>query len=131
MKRLRVRDRVMTSHDTCTSGTSRVLTVVSLQRLKLEALILSPADYEMWSMIKFLNAQSIAPIEIHRQCVRSMATHLLQELSWGRVIIMRPIARSSRKVISNFLLHLKKFLSGHRQRFENDREAEMSHWLQS
>ena len=41
MKRLRARDRVMTSHDACTSG-------------------------EVRSLMKFLNAQSIAPIKIHR-----------------------------------------------------------------
>ena len=39
------RDRVMMSHNACTSGTSRVLTVASLQRLKLEALIPAPVDY--------------------------------------------------------------------------------------
>ena len=65
MKRLRLHDRVITSHDTCTSGTSRVLTVASLQQLKMEAHIPASADCEVWSMIKFLNAQSIAPIEIH------------------------------------------------------------------
>ena len=53
--------------NTCTSGTSRVLTVESLQRLKVEALIPVPADSEVQSMIKLLNAQSIASIEIHRQ----------------------------------------------------------------
>ena len=62
-----VRDREMKSLDACTSGTSRVLTVVSLQRLKMEALIPPPADREVRPVIKFLNAQSIAPIEIHRQ----------------------------------------------------------------
>ena len=65
MKRLRVRDRVMTSHDACTSGTSRVLTVASLQRLRMDALIPAPADCEIASTIKFLNAKSTAPIEIH------------------------------------------------------------------
>ena len=65
MKRLRVRDKVMTSHDACTSGTSRVLTVASLQRLKIEALIPAPADCEVRSVTKFLNAQITAPIEIY------------------------------------------------------------------
>ena len=64
-KRLRVRDRVMTPHDARTSGTSQVLTVASLQRLKMEALIPAPADFEVRSVIKFLNAQRIAPIEIN------------------------------------------------------------------
>ena len=76
VKRLRVCDRVMASHDACTSETSRVLTVASLQRLKMEALIPEPDDCEVRSVIKFLNAQSKAPIEIHRQLwARSMATH--------------------------------------------------------
>ena len=56
--------RVMTSHNTCTSGTSRVLTEASLQRLTMEALIPAPVDCEVRSMIKFLNAQSIVPIKI-------------------------------------------------------------------
>ena len=57
----------MTSHDACSSETSRVLTVASLQRLKMEALIPAPAHCEVRSVIKFLNAQSIAPVEIHCQ----------------------------------------------------------------
>ena len=68
MKRLLVRDRVMTSDDACTSGTSLVFTVTSLQRLKTEALIPAPADYEVRSVIKFL----IAPIEIHRQLCQQL-----------------------------------------------------------
>ena len=55
---------VIMSYDACTSGTSRVLLVASLERLKMEAFILAPADYEVRYVIKFLNAQSIAPIEI-------------------------------------------------------------------
>ena len=67
VERLRVRDGVMSSHDAYTSGTFRVLTVALLQRLKMEALNLAPADCEMRSMVKVLNIQSITPIEIHRQ----------------------------------------------------------------
>ena len=58
----------MASHDACTSGISRVLTVASLQRLMMKALIPAPTSCEVWSVIKFLNAQSIAPIEIHQLC---------------------------------------------------------------
>ena len=47
--KLTVHVRVMTSHDASTSGTSLVFTVASLQRLKLEALIVAPADYEVRS----------------------------------------------------------------------------------
>ena len=53
------------SHDACISGTFQVLTVASLQQLKLEALIPTPTDCEVRSVIKFLNAQSKALIEIH------------------------------------------------------------------
>ena len=48
-----VRDRVMILHDASTSGTCRVLTVASLQRLKMEALIPAPADGEVRSVLKF------------------------------------------------------------------------------
>ena len=48
----------------CTSGTFWVLTVASLQRLKMESLIPAPADSEVQSVLKFLDAQSIVPIEI-------------------------------------------------------------------
>ena len=74
MKRLRVRDRVMTSHDTCTSGTSRAPTAASLQGLNMEALIPVPAECEIRSVMKFLNAQSIAPIQIHRQLCQVMTS---------------------------------------------------------
>ena len=67
MKRLRVRDRVITSHAACTSGNSRVLAVASLQRLKTNALIPAPAGCEVRSVITFLNAQNIAAIKIYRQ----------------------------------------------------------------
>ena len=45
MKRLHVRHRVVMKHDGCTSGTSRVITVESLQRFKMEALIPAPDSY--------------------------------------------------------------------------------------
>ena len=80
----------MMLHDAYTSGISRVLTVALLQRLKMEALIPASADCEVHSIIKFLNAQSIVPIEIHRQLcqvydhTRLVVQHsfLLQEFGW-------------------------------------------------
>ena len=75
MKRQHVCDRVMMLHYACTSGTSRVLTVASLQQLKMEALIPAPTDYEVWSVIKFLNAQCIVPIEIHSQLFPAVICH--------------------------------------------------------
>ena len=96
----------MTSHDACTSRTSWVLTVASLQRLKMGALIPAPADCEVRSLIKFLNAQSIAPIEIHRQLCqiyghsRLHGQHISCRFSLGScLMIIHPIARTPRPVI--------------------------------
>ena len=78
-------------YDVSISWTSRVLTVASLQRLEIEAFIPAPGDCQVQSMIKFLKAQSIVPIEIHRQpCevygqwphTARQSTHLLQEFTW-------------------------------------------------
>ena len=106
---VRVRDRVRTSHDACTSGTSRVLTVASLQLLKLEALIPAPADCEIRCVIKFLNTQSISPIEIHRQLCQVYGHTWLDgqyiscRSSAGRcLIIIHSVARNSQPVISIF-----------------------------
>ena len=106
LKRLHVRDRVMTSHDACTSGTFWVLTVASLQRLKMESHIPAPADCEVRCLTKFLNAQS----------------ETLQKLR-------RAIQKSPDLAPNDFhlFLHLKKFLSGQRQRFQDDRRRWMSH----
>ena len=98
----------MTPLDACTSGTSRILSVASLQRLKEEALIPALADCEVRSMIKFLTAQSITPIEIHRQLyqlyghTRFDGQHISWRSSAGRCLIIHPIARTSRPVMSIF-----------------------------
>ena len=133
MKRLRVRDRVMTSQDACTSGTSRVLTVASLQRLKIITLIPAPADCEVRSVIKFLNVQSMAPIEIHRQLcqvyghTRLDDQHIPCRSSTGRCFNHHPpYSPDISASYFHLFLHLKLFQSGQRQRFQNDREAEMS-----
>ena len=80
-------DTVMTSHDACTCRTPRDLTVESLQRLKMEALIPAPADREMWFVIKVLNAQSIAPNKIYHTGLTSrefrVQIPLLTKLIWG------------------------------------------------
>ena len=88
MKRLRVRDRVMTSRDACTSGSSRVITVASLQQLKLEALILAPAECEVRSVIKSLNAyhnahrNSSYPVPGLWPYTARRSTHLLLQFGW-------------------------------------------------
>ncbi|KAJ4438194.1 hypothetical protein ANN_14133 [Periplaneta americana] len=58
---------VMSWHGTYASRTSRVLSVASLYWLKMDTPITAPAECEVRSVIKFLNAQGIAPIEIDRQ----------------------------------------------------------------
>ena len=106
MKRLRVHNTVMTYHDACTSGTSRVLSVAPL---KMEAIIPAHVDYEWLFVIKFLNTQSMAPIEIHRQLcqvyvhTRNDGQHISCRSSLGRcLIIFHPMARTSRPVIFIF-----------------------------
>ena len=68
------------SHDSCSTGTFRVLTLASLQRMKLEALIPAPSDGEVRSIIKFLNAESIVPIEVHRQLCQQISHSLLHKI---------------------------------------------------
>ena len=116
MKQLRVNDRVMTSHNVCTSGTSRVLTVVSLQRLKMEALILAPADCDVRFVIRFLNEESIAPIEIHHQLhqvynhTRLDGQHISCRSSAGRcLIIIHLTTRISLPLISIFSYTSRNF----------------------
>ena len=99
MKRLCVHDRVMMSHDASTSGISRVLTVASLQRLKMEALIPAPADCEMRSVIKFLNAQSTGPMKIHRQLCQVYGD---TRLDGQHISSIHPTARTLRPVIFIF-----------------------------
>ena len=110
------------SHDECTSVTSRILTVTTLQRLKVEALVPAPADYDVF------NAQSIAPIEIHSQLCHvsgntpRRSTHLLQD--FAREVFNHPPYRPD-LAPSDFhlILHLKKFLSAERQGFQNNGEV--------
>ena len=136
MKRLRVCDRVMTSHGACTNGISRVFTVASVQRLEMEALIPAPADCEVRSVIKFLNAQSIAAIEI-RQLSLSMATHGSTVNTspagvrlGGCLIIIHPIARTSRPVTSIFSYTSRNFCAVSVFRL-TERRKRVSQWLQS
>ena len=107
----------MASHGACTNGTSWVLKVASLPRLNMEALILTPADHEVRSLIKLFNIQSMAPIKICQLCqvyghpwldgqhisCRSSAVR--------RSIIIHPIARTSRPVISIFYYTSRNYCS--------------------
>ena len=122
----------MTLHDAWTSGTSRVLTVATLQRLKMDALIPAPAG---WGAVSDKVFECIEPSADRNSstAVSSLwphkarrSTHLLQEFGW-EVFNHHPLC-SPDLAPSYFHLFLcvKKFLSGQRQRFQNDREAEMS-----
>ena len=98
----------MISHDAYISGISVVLTVASLQRLKLEVLIPVPTDCEVRSVIKFLNAQSHDGDRNASSSVPSpwphMARrlkHLLKEFGW-EVFIIHSIVRTSTPAISIF-----------------------------
>ena len=98
----------MTSHDEFTSGISRVLTVSSLQRLKLEALIPAPADFKVRSVIKLLknkrrgklSADTVLQDNARPHTVRRH--HISCRSSAGRCLIIHPIVRTSRPVISIF-----------------------------
>ena len=78
-----------TSHDACNSRTSHVLTIASLQRLKMEALIPTPADREVWSAIKVFEIKEHSADLNPSSAVSGLwphttrqSTHLLQEFSW-------------------------------------------------
>ena len=124
VKGLRVRDWIMTSHVPCTSGTSRIFTASSLQRLKLETLVPVPADFEVRPVIKFLNAKTRAPNEINLQLCQIYGRTRLdgQQISCSSSPYSQDLAPSD----FHLFVHLKKFLSGKRRRFQNDTEAEMS-----
>ena len=121
----------MTSHDTCTSDTSRVFTVASSQQLKIEVLIPATADCEMRSVIKFFECtehnadRNSSPAEPGWRHTARRSTHLLQEFGWDVFNHHLPYSPDLAPSHFHFFLHLKKFLSGQRQRFQNDRGAEM------
>ena len=106
----------------------------------------------MRSVIKFLNAQSIASIEIHRQLYYQSFPEsfplLVQQNCHGSPVVEENCApdgcqsntpehkgkhmESALTIVVHLFLHIKKFLSSQRQRFQKDREVEMSitQWFQ-
>ena len=131
----------MTPYDACTSGISQILTVASLQRLKMEALNLAPSNCEVRSAIIF-NAQIIAPKFIScassqfPMILRSLIHKIVTEyLLFGKLctrwVPKQLTAENKAKrlesaltiIVVHLFLRLKKFLSG--QRFQNYRDAEM------
>ena len=106
---LHLRDRVMTSHDTWTSGTSRVLTIPSLHRLKLEAAFPAPANYEVRFLIKpFRTSGAGCLVPVLSCCTITLGNTRLDGLhnccrsKARRCLIIHPIARISRPVLSIF-----------------------------
>ena len=132
MKRLSVHDREIALSVACTSGTSQVPRVASLQRLKMEALIPTSADVKCGIYNKVSECTEHSTDRNTLSAVPGLwphtarrATHLLQEFGWE---VFNHVPYSPDLAPSDFylFLHLKKFLSGQPQRFQNDREAEMS-----
>ncbi|KAJ4439498.1 hypothetical protein ANN_07622 [Periplaneta americana] len=63
----------------CQPDRSRLVPVAWQQWSEMEALIPSPAACEVRSVIKFFNAQSIAPIEIHRQLCQVYGPNIMSK----------------------------------------------------
>ena len=123
----------MTSYETCTSGTSRVLTVASLYRpvenggsysssRRLSNAICGKV-FECTEHSAERNTASAVP-GLWSHTGRS-STHLLQEFSW-KVFNHLPYSPDLAPSYFRLFLHLKKFLSSQRQCFQNAREVEMS-----
>ena len=116
----------MTSHEVCTSRTSQVLTVASLQRLKMEALIPPPA--ELWSAVcdevfectehsADQNSSSPVPAVISRIFSAPWCTKLLRSTCSGN-------CAPPGKCQGNWHQNTKQ--SAWSQHFHNDGEAEMT-----
>ncbi|KAJ4428981.1 hypothetical protein ANN_25977 [Periplaneta americana] len=80
------------------SGTSRVLSVASLHWLNMDVPIPAPAECEVRSVIKFLNAQGIAPIGIDRQLCQVYGPNVMskQMVRCSSVMMVGLPLRSSR-----------------------------------
>ena len=98
----------------------------------MKALIPAPADCEVRSVNKFFNAQSILTIEIHRQLCQIYdhtqldGQHISCRSSAGRCNHHPPYSPDLTPSDFHLFLQLKKFLYGQRQRFQNNRDAEIS-----
>ncbi|GFW37639.1 HTH_48 domain-containing protein [Trichonephila clavipes] len=93
----------------------------------METLISSPAASEVRSVIKFLNAESIALIEIHRQLCQVYWLNIM-----SKQIVRRWCSSDLAPSDVHVFLHLKKFLSSG-DRFGNDEELKTSvtRWFHS
>ena len=92
------------------------------------ALSPAPADYEKVfecpEHSAGRNSSSVVPGLWPRTFRRS--THLMQEFGWNVFNHHPPYSPDFAPSDFHLSLHLKEFLSGQRQRFQNDRNTEMS-----
>ena len=121
----------MPAHDACISGTSRVVTVASLQRLKGSSY---SSTRRLWSAAcdKVFECtehgtdrkSSSAVLGLWPYTARR-STNLLQE--FGREMFNHPLHRLDLS-LCDFHLHLtsRNSFSGQHKRFQNDRESETS-----
>ena len=129
----------MMSLDACISRSIKVLTVASLQQFKMEALIPAPANCEVRFVLKFLNAQSIAPIEIYCQLYQVYGhtqldgQHIFCRSLTGRcLIIPHPLTWTSRPVISIFSYTSRNSCPVSISSFRmTERQKWVSQWFQS
>ena len=77
------------------AGLTRVLTVESLQRLKMEALIPAPSECEVRSMIKFLNAQS--PSKVIVSCASCHLPLLVAQNCHGAPVVQKIVSQMDTK----------------------------------
>ena len=116
----------MTLHDACTSGTSQVFTVASLQQLKMECLIQSTRW--LWSAIydKVFECSEHSTNQNSLSAVSGLWPHgLTINTSTAGVqleVVNHHPPYSPDLTPSDFhlLLHPKKFLSGQSQRLKNE-----------
>ena len=129
----------MWSYDACTSGTSRVL-------ISIVAAVKDGDSYSssrrLWRAVcdnvskctkHSADRNSSSALPGLRPHTARRSTHLLQEFGWEVFNHHPPFSPELAPSYFHLFLHLKKFLSGWLQRFQNNREAEMSatQWLQT
>ena len=103
----------------------------------------------LWNVVcdKLWNAQSIAPIEIHRQHASCYFPLLVAQYCHRAPVFQKTMCQMGAKamdtrtqkpsawltIMVHLFLHLKKFMSGQRQRLQNGSEAEtnVTQWFQS
>ena len=134
---MRVSDR-MTSYDARTSGTSHSSIVAAVEDggSYSSTCQLWSADcdkgFECTEHSADPNSSSAVPGLWSHTAQRS--THLLQEFGWEVFNHQPPYSPDLAPSDFHLFLHLKKFLSGQRQRFQNDREVtvmSVTQWFQS